>query len=186
MDSSSGRKEGSCQVPLKSLMASQRAIYDRKNADYNNSFHHTVERFGLVAALVRVTDKMERIKRLQHNTAMTEDERLLDTVSDALNYLLMFGAEMVCGTWELAEESRVEGQADNITIVHKMMDALAEDDLLLGETANVEQMLELWDEMCDSTMLTMSHFTPEKVDDLLTLNHYLAGQMAIYLLQLTA
>lgn len=173
-------------MPLKALMAKQRAIYDQKNADYGNSFHHTVERFGLVAALVRVTDKMERIKRLQHNTALTKDESLLDTVSDALNYLLMFGAEMVCGTWELAEESRVEGQADNITIVHRMMAALAEEELLLSEKANVDHILELWDEMCDTTMQTMGNFTPEKVDDLLTINHYLAGQMAAYLLQLTA
>lgn len=186
MDSSSDRKEGSCQVPLKSLMAQQRTIYDRKNTDYDNSFHHTVERFGLVAALVCVTDKMERIKRLQHNTAQTQDESLCDTVSDALNYLLMFGAEMVCGTWNLADESRVEGQADNITLVHKMMDALAEEELLLSEKANVDQILELWDEMCDTTMQAMGNFTPEKVDDLLTVNHYLAGQMAAYLLQLTA
>ena len=186
MDSSSDRKEGSCQVPLRTMMAKQRAIYDQKNADYGNSFHHTVERFGLIAALVRVTDKMERIKRLQHNTAQTKDESLRDTVSDALNYLLMFGAEMVCGTWALAEESQVKGQADNITLVHRMMDALAEEELLLSEKANVDQILELWHEMCDTTMQTMGNFTPEKVDDLLTINHYLAGQMAAYLLQLTA
>ena len=40
--------------------------------------------------------------------------------------------------------------------------------------------------MCDATMQAMSHFSPEKVDDLLTVNHYLAGQMAAYLLQLPA
>ena len=173
-------------MPLKALMAKQRAIYDRKNADYGNSFHHTVERFGLVAALVRVTDKMERIKRLQNNAAQTRDESLRDTVSDALNYLLMFGAEMVCGTWTLADESRIKGQPDNITLVHRMMDALAQEDLLLGEVAYVDHILELWNEMCDATMQAMSHFSPDKVDDLLTVNHYLAGQMAVYLLQLTA
>lgn len=173
-------------MQLKELMAQQRALYDRKNADYDNSFHHTVERFGLVAALVRVTDKMERIKRLQSSKAQTRDESLRDTVSDAVNYLLMFSAEMICGTWTLADESRVEGEAENITVVHRLMDALAEDELLLDEQADVEQMLNLWDELCDAVMDSLEERTPEKVDDLLTVNNYLAALMANYLLQLTA
>lgn len=173
-------------MQLKELMDQQRAIYDRKNADYGNSFHHTVERFGLVAALVRVTDKMERIHRLQRNAAQTKDESLRDTVSDALNYLLMFSAEMICGTWELADESRVPDEADNITIVHRLMDGMAADDLIINEQVEVPKLLELWDELCDATMLALKEQSPEKVDDLLTVNHYLASLMAAYLLQLTA
>ena len=172
-------------MQLKDLMAQQRTIYDRKNADYGNSFHHTVERFGLVAALVRVTDKMERIQRLQVSTTQTKDESLCDTVSDALNYLLMFSAEMICGTWELADESRVPNEADNITIVHRLMDGMASDELLTTEKVDVSQMLELWDELCDTTMQALRDQTPEKVDDLLTINNYLAGLMAVYYLQLT-
>lgn len=173
-------------MQLKDLMTQQRAIYDRKNADYGNSFHHTVERFGMVAALVRVTDKMERIQRLQVSTAQTKDESLCDTVSDALNYLLMFSAEMICGTWELADESRVPNEAENITIVHRLMESMASDELLITEKVNVAQMLELWDELCDTTMQALRDQTPEKVDDLLTINNYLAGLMAVYYLQLTA
>lgn len=173
-------------MQLKDLMAQQRTIYDRKNADYGNSFHHTVERFGLVAALVRVTDKMERIQRLQVSTAQTKDESLCDTVSDALNYLLMFSAEMICGTWELADESRVPNEAENITIVHRLMEGMASDELLITEKVNVAQMLELWNELCDTTMQALRDQTPEKVDDLLTINNYLAGLMAVYYLQLTA
>lgn len=171
---------------LKALMARQRVIYDSKNADYGNSFHHTVERFGLAAALVRVTDKMERIKRLQHSAAQTSDESLRDTLSDALNYLLMLSAEMICGTWELTDESRVPNEADNITIVHRLMDGMAADELLIAEKADIPQMLELWDGLCDSILLVLQDHSPEKVDDLLTIIHYLAGQMAVYLLQLTA
>ena len=173
-------------MQLKDLMAQQRTIYDRKNADYGNSFHHTVERFGLVAALVRVTDKMERIQRLQVSTAQTKDESLCDTVSDALNYLLMFSAEMICGTWELADESRVPNEAENITSVHRLMEGMASDELLITEKVNVAQMLELWNELCDTTMQALRDQTPEKVDDLLTINNYLAGLMAVYYLQLTA
>ncbi len=171
-------------MQLRELMAQQRTIYDRKNADYDNSFHHTVERFGLVAALVRVTDKMERIKRLQNNSAQTKDESLRDTVSDALNYLLMFSAEMICGTWMLADESRIEGEAETITIVHRLMDGFAEDELMTDEQVDVPQLLTLWDDLCDAVMQSLKESTPEKVDDLLTVNHYLAALMAKYLLQL--
>lgn len=172
-------------MQLKELMAQQRAMYDRKNTDYNNSFHHTVERFGLVAALVRVTDKMERIKRLQSSKAQIKDESLCDTVSDAVNYLLMFSAEMICGTWTLADESRVAGEEENVTVVHRLMSTLANDDLSLDERADVEQMLTLWDELCDAVMQTLKAHAPEKVDDLLTVNNYLAALMVKYLLQLT-
>jgi len=173
-------------VQLKDLMTQQRTIYDRKNADYGNSFHNTVERFGLVAALVRVTDKMERIQQLQVSTAQTKDESMCDTVSDALNYLLMFSAEMICGTWELSDESRVPNQADNITIVHRLMDGMASDELLTTEKVDVARMLELWDELCSATIQALRDLTPEKVDDLLTVNNYLAGLMAVYYLQLIA
>ncbi len=173
-------------MQLKELMAQQRAMYDRKNADYDNSFHHTVERFGLVAALVRVTDKMERIKRLQSSKAQIKDESLRDTVSDAVNYLLMFSAEMICGTWTLADESRVAGEEENVTVVHRLMSTLANDELSLDEQADVEQMLTLWDELCDAVMQSLEESTPNKVDDLLTVNNYLAALMARYLLQLTA
>lgn len=173
-------------MQLKELMAQQRAMYDRKNTDYDNSFHHTVERFGLVAALVRVTDKMERIKRLQSSKAQIKDESLRDTVSDAVNYLLMFSAEMICGTWTLADESRVAGEEENVTVVHRLMSTLANDELSLDEQADVEQMLTLWDELCDAVMQSLEESTPNKVDDLLTVNNYLATLMARYLLQLTA
>lgn len=172
-------------MQLRELMARQRAIYDQKNADYDNSFHHTVERFGLVAALVRVTDKMERVKRLQKCEAQTKDESLRDTVSDALNYLLMFGAEMICGTWELADESHIPGIEDNITVVHRLMDGMASDDLLAAEKVDVEQMIELWDDLCDATLKALRDQSPNEVDDLLTVNTYLAGLMALYLLELT-
>ena len=165
-------------------MARQRAIYDQKNADYGNSFHHTVERFGLIAALVRITDKMERIRRLQKNAAQNRDESLRDTVSDALNYLLMFSAEMICGTWDLAEESRVPGEADNITIVHRLMDGMAADDLVIAEKADAGQILELWDELCGAVMETLKENTPERIDDLLTFTHYLACLVAAWLLEL--
>ena len=46
-------------------------------------------------------------------------------------------------------------------------------------------MLELWDELCDSVMQMLSDHSPEQVDDLLTVTHYLTGLMALYLLQLS-
>lgn len=93
---------------------------------------------------------------------------------------------MICGTWELSDESRVPNQADNITIVHRLMDGMASDELLTTEKVDVARMLELWDELCSATIQALRDLTPEKVDDLLTVNNYLAGLMAVYYLQLIA
>lgn len=171
-------------MSLRELMVRQRALYDRKNADYGNSFHNTVERFGLAAALVRISDKMERIKRLQANGARVEDESLRDTVSDAVNYLIMLAAELICSVCELADESRVEGESDNVTLVHRLMDNLAQDELLPGEQTDIRQMLELWDDLCEAAITAFADHAPEKTDGLLTVTNYLAGLMALYLLRL--
>ena len=39
-------------------------IYQAKNKDYGNSFSSTLDDFGLVAGVVRLFDKMNRIKTL--------------------------------------------------------------------------------------------------------------------------
>lgn len=169
---------------LKELMARQKILYDQKNTDYGNSFHTTVERLSLVAALVRITDKMERIRRLQEHDAQVKDESLRDTISDALNYLLMFSAEIVLCLGELAEEGKVPGQPDNVTLVHQLMDNLAEDELL-PETASLPGMQEIWEDLCAATMEALTLHSEEKLDEVLTVNHCLAGMMLRFLAELT-
>ncbi|MBE9387855.1 DUF1599 domain-containing protein [Vagococcus salmoninarum] len=63
--------------------------YKRKNHDYGDSFTESLNEFGLVAGLVRVGDKVNRLKSLTKNEQRVNDESLRDTILDASNYLVM-------------------------------------------------------------------------------------------------
>ena len=39
-------------------------IYSRKNSDYGNSFGETFEKLGIISAVTRITDKVNRIQSL--------------------------------------------------------------------------------------------------------------------------
>lgn len=72
-------------------------VYAAKNHDYGNAFGKSVEEFGLVAAAVRMNDKMERIKSLvkgQESNRCVKDETLEDTLLDLANYAVMTLVEL--------------------------------------------------------------------------------------------
>lgn len=65
-------------------------LYKRKNSDYGNSFYKTLDEFGIVAALVRMEDKMNRLKNLYKNPSGAQvDESFNDTLMDLANYAVM-------------------------------------------------------------------------------------------------
>lgn len=61
----------------------------KKNHDYGNSFFESLDKRGLVAALVRMEDKMNRLNSLESNKAMVKDEAIEDTLLDLANYSIM-------------------------------------------------------------------------------------------------
>lgn len=63
--------------------------YERKNHDYGNSFDKSLDEFGLIAAVVRMEDKMNRIKSLIKKEAKVKDESIKDTLLDLANYSIM-------------------------------------------------------------------------------------------------
>ena len=63
--------------------------YAKKNHDYGNSFDKSLDKFGLVASVVRIGDKMNRIESLAQKKAMVEDESIKDTLLDMANYAIM-------------------------------------------------------------------------------------------------
>ena len=70
-------------------------MYHRKNHDYGDSFRKSLEEFGLVAAVVRMSDKMERIKTLSKGEkAKVQDEKIRDTLMDLANYAIMTVMEL--------------------------------------------------------------------------------------------
>ena len=64
-------------------------LYNRKNADYGNSFDKTLDEFGLVASATRMSDKFNRFKSLINNPARVEDEKIEDTLIDLASYAMM-------------------------------------------------------------------------------------------------
>ncbi len=66
------------------------SIYRKKNADYGNSFSRAVEKYGLVSALTRISDKFNRLESLiLHQTQEVKDESVQDTLLDLANYCIM-------------------------------------------------------------------------------------------------
>lgn len=60
-----------------------------KNSDYGNSFESSLEEYGLIAALIRMEDKMGRLRTLIKSEAKVKDESISDTLRDLSNYALM-------------------------------------------------------------------------------------------------
>ena len=65
--------------------------YKRKNADYGDSFSASIDRYGPVAAHVRISDKINRLQSLvvRKQTAQVKDESIADTFLDLAFYAIM-------------------------------------------------------------------------------------------------
>lgn len=63
--------------------------YAAKNHDYGNSFEQSCNKFGIIASVVRLGDKMNRIESLAIKKAEVKDESIKDTLLDLANYAIM-------------------------------------------------------------------------------------------------
>lgn len=63
--------------------------YAAKNHDYGNSFEQSCNKFGIIASVVRLGDKMNRIESLAIKKAEVKDESIKDTLLDMANYAIM-------------------------------------------------------------------------------------------------
>ena len=70
-----------------------RDLHERKNHDYGDSFSKSFKEFGLVAAVWRMSDKMERLKSLCKKEAKVS-ESVRDTLIDLANYAVMTIVEL--------------------------------------------------------------------------------------------
>lgn len=70
--------------------------YVKKNHDYGDSFGKSVQKRGLVAAMVRMEDKWNRLDNLTlHSESMqVKDEAIADTLLDLANYCIMTYMEL--------------------------------------------------------------------------------------------
>ena len=96
--------------------------YLKKNKDYGNSFADSISALGDTAGLVRILDKVNRLKSLLKMDSSEVAESLEDTVLDLFNYVVMF-------------ECAKEGTDKLIDIVETTMD-LVEHYREFAETVN--------------------------------------------------
>lgn len=69
----------------------QYKTFCKKNSDYGNSFEESLDKHGIIASIVRMSDKMNRLEALTDDsrTQQVGSESLLDTLEDLSNYAAM-------------------------------------------------------------------------------------------------
>lgn len=67
--------------------------YIAKNHDYGDSFNQTFEEFGLISSIIRLSDKLNRLKKLKDSIAKV-DEPIKDTLLDMANYCILTMMEL--------------------------------------------------------------------------------------------
>lgn len=65
-------------------------IFIEKNQKYGNSFESSLDKYGNIAALTRISDKFNRFENLVlTDDEGTDDESIMDTLFDMANYCIM-------------------------------------------------------------------------------------------------
>lgn len=72
------------------------SLYKKKNVAYGDSFRKSLEKFGPVAAIVRMGDKLQRTESLlvDSNRNEVKDESVIDTLVDLAMYSMMLAYEI--------------------------------------------------------------------------------------------
>jgi hypothetical protein len=77
------------------IVSEMTEIHKKKNADYGNNFHKRYAKYGFLTALLRLTDKMERLENIyEKGEIQVKDESVEDTLIDLANYAVMTVVEL--------------------------------------------------------------------------------------------
>lgn len=80
---------------MKSLHSKQEALYAEKNEKYQDAFGKTYAEYGPTVAIIRLEDKLNRVKALvAAGLDGSNGESLVDTLTDMANYANMFIIEL--------------------------------------------------------------------------------------------
>lgn len=79
---------------FKNITVQMANMYEAKNNDYGNSFSDMFNEFGLTSSIIRLSDKLNRLKSLNTKEAMVKDESIIDTLMDLANYSIMTIVEL--------------------------------------------------------------------------------------------
>lgn len=94
-------------------------VFCRKNHDYGNSFEKSLDTFGLVAGIVRMNDKFERLVSLNDPSkdAQITSESLVDTLEDLSNYAAMAACWLKgkkAADWKELRMKELDGNIESI------------------------------------------------------------------------
>lgn len=76
------------------VLKEMKDTYERKNADYGNSFEKTLNEFGLIPGIAQIYHKFERVKQLVKSPDAKVNESMRDSLLDMCNYIAMTVAWM--------------------------------------------------------------------------------------------
>lgn len=75
---------------FKQIVDEMSALYEKKNKAYGDSFGTTYKKLGIISAVTRLSDKMNRLQNLAVNSDVDNlGESLQDTLMDLANYSVM-------------------------------------------------------------------------------------------------
>lgn len=77
------------QQKHKELLNKLEELYKTKNADYGDSVSETYKKYGMTSFLVRIEDKLNRVRTLSQKDAKVQDEKIEDTLLDLANYAIL-------------------------------------------------------------------------------------------------
>lgn len=111
------------------------SVYEAKNSDYGNSFEECCNKFGLVSAVVRMNDKINRINSLYDKKDMKVNESLVDTLLDLANYAVM------TAVWLNNNDGKRSGVADNQSCFSSECSSRNAKDLFTGNVFYLNRMI---------------------------------------------
>ena len=78
------------ETTFEKITAEMLETYNKKNADYGNSFSETIQEFGFIPAVARINDKLKRVKNIVKGKDMNiKDESMRDNLMDIANYCVL-------------------------------------------------------------------------------------------------
>ena len=78
------------QKDVRATLTKMGDMFVVKNTKYGSSFEISVDKYGMIAALTRISDKFNRLENLiLTNDRGTDDETMVDTLIDMANYCVM-------------------------------------------------------------------------------------------------
>lgn len=103
--------------------------YKKKNRDYGDAFGVSLDKRGMVAALIRMEDKMGRLDSLKDRDPLVKDESLQDTLLDLANYAIMTAMWLERKGEKKVTEVYADGKVA-ITIDNEKVAAISTEDYL--------------------------------------------------------